>query len=504
MVEVSRAEPARPARPERSRPPAGSTEQGADDSPNGGTGRTSGDKLRTYRRKRDPKRTPEPIPTGPLPAGNDDTFVIQEHHARRLHWDVRLERHGVLVSWAVPKGLPPDPRTNHLAVHTEDHPLEYATFQGDIPRGEYGGGTVLIWDRGRYELEKWSEREVKVVLHGSRVEGRYVFFQTRGADWMVHRMDPPLDPNWVPVPDDVRPMRPVAGDLPRPSHGEDWAYEMLWSGERAFVRVEGGRAQVIAADGRDVTATYPELRAIGPALGIRSCLFDGEIVALDSSGRPNSARLRQRAGAAGATAVRRAAADAPVTYFGYDLLHLDGGDTTALPYSERRVLLESVGMRGPHWEVPPAIPDDGAEAVAASRSFGLGGVVAKRTDSPYQPGHRSPFWRIVSNRPTQRVVVGGWIGTSDDADELRAVLVGESVDDGVQYAGTVRTGLTAAARAELLPLLRRIARHTSPFAAGAPDGADIEWVRPTLVGEVSFGGRTADGRLRRPAWRRLL
>jgi bifunctional non-homologous end joining protein LigD len=461
--------------------------------------------LRTYRRKRHPDRTPEPIPSGPLPEGNDDTFVIQEHHARRLHWDVRLERDGVLVSWAVPKGLPPDPRTNHLAVHTEDHPLEYATFEGEIPRGEYGGGKVLIWDRGRYELEKWTDREVKVILHGSRVEGRYVFFQFRGTDWMVHRMDPPRDPNWVPVPEQVRPMRGVQGDLPREARGEHWAYEMLWNGERALIRVEGGGARVDAAGGAHVTATYPELRAIGPALGIRACVVDGEIVVLDDSGVPNADRLRTRREAVGAAQVRRAAADSPITYFGYDLLHLDGKDTTPLPYSERRALLEAIGLRGPHWEVPPAIPDDGAEAVNTSRSLGLGGVVAKRLDSPYEPGRRSPSWRIVSNRPVQNVAVGGWIHSLDDSGEPRALLVGEPVDGGaLRYAGTVRTGLTTASRAELAPLLRRLSRRTSPFAAGSPDGDDIEWVRPTLIGEVSFDGRTSDGRLRRPAWRRLL
>ena len=139
------------------------------------------DPLATYRGMRDPGRTPEPVPpAGPLPEGNDDTFVIQEHHARSLHWDVRLERDGVLVSWAVPKGLPLDPKDNRLAVHTEDHPIDYGSFEGDIPAGEYGGGKVILWDRGRYEMEEWTDREVKVVFHGGRAEGRYVLFQTRG------------------------------------------------------------------------------------------------------------------------------------------------------------------------------------------------------------------------------------------------------------------------------------------------------------------------------------
>ncbi|MHA6797586.1 DNA polymerase ligase N-terminal domain-containing protein (plasmid) [Pseudonocardia bannensis] len=150
------------------------------------------DALSRYRQKRSASRTPEPMPAErPLPHGHDDTFVIQEHHARRLHWDLRFERGGVLVSWALPKGLPTDPRRNHLAIHTEDHPLEYATFEGEIPPGEYGAGRVRIWDRGTYECEKWTDREVKVVLHGCRARGRYVLFRTRGDQWLIHRMDPP-------------------------------------------------------------------------------------------------------------------------------------------------------------------------------------------------------------------------------------------------------------------------------------------------------------------------
>ncbi|HEU5108962.1 MAG TPA: DNA polymerase ligase N-terminal domain-containing protein, partial [Micromonosporaceae bacterium] len=165
--------------------------------------------LGEYRRKRDPQRTPEPVPDpAALPTGNDDTFVIQEHHATRLHWDVRLERGGVLVSWAVPKGLPTRPGDIRLAVHTEDHPMEYATFEGTIPKGEYGGGRMFIWDRGRYETLKWSDREVQVVFDGGRVKGRYTFFRSgrTGKDWMVRRSDPPQEPDREPLPEELEPM----------------------------------------------------------------------------------------------------------------------------------------------------------------------------------------------------------------------------------------------------------------------------------------------------------
>ncbi|WP_131761602.1 DNA polymerase ligase N-terminal domain-containing protein [Actinomadura fibrosa] len=188
----------------------GKRDGGKKDGAAGSAGSGGRDPLAEYRGKRDPGRTPEPVPDEKaLPHGDDDTFVVQEHHATSLHWDLRLERDGVLVSWAVPKGLPWTPETNHLAVHTEDHPLEYAAFEGEIPAGEYGGGTMTVWDRGTYETEKWNEREVKIVLHGGRVSGRYVLFRTGGKNWMIHRMDPPADPDAEPLPEVLRPMLPV-------------------------------------------------------------------------------------------------------------------------------------------------------------------------------------------------------------------------------------------------------------------------------------------------------
>ena len=348
------------------------------------------DKLSTYRGKRDASRTPEPVPAdGPLPKGDDDTFVIQEHHARALHWDVRLERDGVLVSWAVPKGLPLNPKTNHLAVHTEDHPIDYATFAGEIPHGEYGGGKVILWDRGHYELEKWSDREVKVVFHGARARGRYVFFQTRGRDWMVHRMDPPPDADWQPVPVGLRPMLPVRGELPSGRKRDSWAYEMAWGGIRALVAVEGGRVRVTDARGEDVSAAYPELRGLGPAFGSRVALLDGELIALDRTGRPSQRQLRRRSPRAGAPD-RRAAREAPVSYLAYDLVHLEGRDIAELPYRDRRELLEGLGVAGKSWDVAPSLRGDAAEAVTASRDLGLAGVVAKRLDSPYRAGPAEP------------------------------------------------------------------------------------------------------------------
>ena len=282
------------------------------------------DKLAAYRGKRDASRTPEPVPRESPGEGEGRSFVVQEHHARRLHWDFRLERDGVLVSWALPKGVPDDPAVNHLAVHTEDHPLEYGSFAGTIPRGEYGAGAVTIWDHGTYDLVKWDDREVKIVLHGKRVQGGYVLFRTRGKDWMIHREK-------LPLPASVKPMLATAG-MP-PDIISDWALEMKWDGVRALAFIEGGRTRLVSRTGKDITPTYPDLAGIGA--GLKQALLDGEIVAFGDDGWPDFETLQPRMHATPAQAARLAATT-PVSYVAFDLLQLDGRSLLDRPYSARR------------------------------------------------------------------------------------------------------------------------------------------------------------------------
>ena len=334
-----------------------------------------GDRLDEYRRKRDPRRTPEPVPARPPSDGTDDRFVIQQHHARSLHWDLRLERDGVLVSWAVPRGLPRDVSRNHLAVHTEDHPMEYLDFAGEIPAGEYGGGKMSIFDRGTYRSEKWRDDEVIVVLNGERVAGRYVLFRTGGKDWMVRRMDPP-PPGWTSMPERLRPMQAVrAARLP--PDDDAWAYEVRWDGVRAVAYVSGGRLRLTSGDDDDdLTGAHPELRELAEEMAPTEAVLDGELVAFDPAGR-----------------VRPAAARAERTqYLIFDLLWLEGVSSLDLPYAQRRELLDGLGLAGAHWQTPPHFAGGGRFALAASREQGLAGVLAKRLDSRYTPGRRSRSW----------------------------------------------------------------------------------------------------------------
>lgn len=461
-------------------------------------------RLDPYRSKRDPQKTPEPMGSSATRRRNAaPVFVVQEHHARSLHWDFRLERDGVLVSWALPRGLPLSPERNHLAVPTEDHPLEYARFEGRIPKGEYGAGDVVVWDSGSYETVKWSEREVMVVLHGQRVQGRYVLFQTGEKSWMIHRMDPPPD-GYEPLPELIRPMLCRAGTLP--GDGRGWATEFKWDGVRAVAYIEDGRLLLRSRNDLDVTPAYPELHPLGPAFGSRPVVLDGEVVAFDERNRPSFSRLQQRMHVRGAAAAHRLASTVPVTYLVFDVLHLDGHSTMELAYQDRRRLLESLSLSAERWTTPASFAEPPGAVLEAARRGGLEGVVCKRVDSPYRPGQRSDDWVKVRTLRTQEVVIGGYTpGKGSRANAIGALMVGIPSEGGLRYAGKVGTGFSDAHLKELRTMLARLRQDESPFVGPLPraETAGATWVRPTLVGEVRFSDWTPGGRLRQPAWRGL-
>ncbi len=433
---------------------------------------------------------------------NSQVFVIQEHHARSLHWDLRLERDGVLVSWALPKGLPETPEQNHLAVHTEDHPLEYSAFEGEIPKGEYGGGQMTIWDKGHYEVEKWSDTEVKFVLHGSRASGGFVLFQTKDRNWMIHRHGASTRAD--PMPTSISPMLATAGALP---DGGQWAYEIKWDGIRTILFVEGGRVRAQSRNDLDVTTAFPELAEVGAFLGLTTCVLDGEIVALGEDGRPSFARLQHRMHVSNQREARRRATSDPVTFVAFDVLYLHGHSTLSASYDERRAMLESLHLSGPGFITTESFRDvSGTDVLAATVQNGLEGVVAKRRDSAYRSGRRSTDWVKVKSIRTQEVVIGGWTdGQGEREESLGALLLGIPGQDGLRYVGKVGTGFSTSARRDLLKDLRPLATQTSPFRPEPParEAATAHFVRPEVVGEVGFGEWTPAGRLRHPTWRGL-
>ena len=455
------------------------------------------DKLTTYRSMRDATKTREPVPRSAPTVGNDDTFVIQEHHARRLHYDFRLERNGVLVSWAVPKNLPETTSVNHLAVHTEDHPLEYATFEGSIPKGEYGGGEVVVWDSGTYEAEKFNDHgpdgpakggEVIVTLRGSKVSGRYALIQTGGKNWLAHRMKEQHEP----TPQDVKPMLATHGSVARLTKVV-WAFEGKWDGYRLLVDADHGALRLQSRSGRDVTREYPQLKALAADLADHHVILDGEVVALDANGVPNFGLMQNRA-----TSTR-------VEFWAFDILQLDGRSLLRAKYSDRRKLLETLAAGG-GLIVPAQLDGNGPEALEHARAQRWEGVVAKKRDSTYQPGRRSQSWIKDKLWLTQEVVIGGWrAGEGGRTSGIGALLIGVPSDGGLQFAGRVGTGFTDKDLAALKKTLEPLHTSQSPFTTrlSGLDAKGVTFVEPTLVGEVRYSERTSDGRLRQPSWRGL-
>jgi bifunctional non-homologous end joining protein LigD len=466
------------------------------------------DRLTQYRAKRSAGRTPEPMGDEQLEQ-DGRRFVVQEHHATRLHWDLRLEHDGVAVSWAIPNGLPEAPKDNRLAVHTEDHPLEYLEFEGDIPKGEYGAGSMRIWDRGTYEELKWEPRKVEVRFHGERLQGRYALFPLdkgeNPKDWMIHRMDPPADPAaGQAMPDKLVPMLARPGTLPRDD--EHWAFEIKWDGVRAICHSEPGRLRLHSRNLLDITPRYPELGRLNRALSHHRAVLDGEVVALDAQGRPSFGALQRRMHVSADAAVRRLAKETPVTYVIFDLLWLDGHSLMELPYAERRARLHELDLGdGERWRVPDYVAGHGAQVLKATEQQGLEGVIAKRLDSPYEPGRRSTSWLKVKNVARQEVVIGGWVpGDGKRRDRIGALLIGVREGDELRHVGRVGTGFTESELDRLAGLLAPLEREGSPFAPGGPKiPRGAVFVEPELVAEVEFREWTEGGQLRAPSYKGL-
>jgi bifunctional non-homologous end joining protein LigD len=461
------------------------------------------DRLRRYRAMRRFDRTPEPAGEESRPTGR--TFVVQRHDATRLHYDLRLERDGVLVSWAVPKGLPLEHGVRHLAVQTEDHPFEYADFEGKIPEGQYGAGEVRIWDRGQYDLLEWSDRKVSVRLHGRRYRGLYHLVKTaRGErDWLIFlaRESAPAAPARPPL---FAPMLAAGGY--RPFDHEGWWFEPKFDGVRTLLYVEGENVRLLSRTGRDQTATYPELARLYRNVSAVNAVVDGEIVATDERGRASFERLQRRMNLTAPADVERARRRVPVELVAFDLLWLDGEDLTSLPLHERRrrlqeVVTEGRGLRLIYW-----VPREGRRFFEVARQHGLEGIIAKRADSRYLPGRRSDDWRKVKALRTQDcVVLGATPGQGARRDAFGALLLGAYRDGELVWIGQVGTGFTDAMLRDLDARLRELEVDRPPIPD--PDLARVRgarWVRPELVCEVEYLQVTEGGRkLRAPSFKRL-
>lgn len=459
---------------------------------------TMGAPLEEYRRKRDFGATQEP--EGGPPAGSDEgrRFCIQRHDARALHFDLRVEHEGVLVSWAVPKGLPLHEGPKRLAVRTEDHPLEYLTFEGVIPDGQYGAGLMTVWDSGVYEREPSRDDEWKLRLRGGVLDGEYHLVRTgdRGGkeQWLVFRSG-----KGPPGPEDpaaafraLRPMLAATAEAPPP--GDDWAVELKWDGFRALALVTSDGTELRSRSGRDLGERFPALTDLRRGILWQEAILDGEVVALGEDGRASFQALQ-----GGRT---------PVSFVAFDLLYADGRWLVDRPWSHRvaRLATGLVPDREPRIRLSDHVRGRGPELLELARSRDLEGIVAKRADAPYRPGRRSDDWVKVKCRQEAVLVIGGWTeGAGSRRHSLGSVLVGEPDGDGLAFRGAVGSGIGPALAEELRERLAGMAAEASPFGPVPRDIArGAHWVRPELRCDVDFAEVTDDGRLRAPVYRGLV
>jgi bifunctional non-homologous end joining protein LigD len=450
--------------------------------------------LGEYRRKRDPSKTPEPF-LGPGPAADGPIFVIQRHDARRLHYDLRLEENGALASWAVPKGVPLEAGERALAVHVEDHPLEYATFEGEIPKGEYGAGTVEVWDTGTYDLlEQKPNGQRTFTLHGRRLNGTWTLIPAhldgKEQNWLlVRRSDGDGDGAAV----SGRAYRPMlatpAEGVPR---GDDWRFEIKFDGYRALAYVHGGDCRLVSRNGNDLSERFAQVaKETVKAVKSPNAVLDGEVARIDDAGRSSFSELQQGIGA--------------LVFFVFDLLELDGEPLVDEPLVERKARLRELLDERNHVVVFSDDFDDGDALFEVAQERGLEGVIAKRANSAYKEGKRTRDWLKIKTQLNDEFVVAGYTrGEGRRADSFGSLVLAVNEDGVLRYVGNVGTGFDEREIAKLLGLLRPLHRDTSPFPT-VPKmprvrKGDVQWVEPKLVAQVRYGEWTHDGHLRHPAY----
>src|SRR6266536_1050508 len=471
--------------------------------------------LSEYRSKRDFRRTPEPagtarravaLPEAPHAAGlaepadlaSGPVFCIQQHHARALHHDVRFERDGVLVSFAVPKRLPEVPGVRHLAVNTADHPMDYLTFSGSIPEGEYGAGEVRLFDLGTYEPLEVTDGKWTVRLHGSRYRGAEYHFVRTKQDWIC------LLGGRTPLPAPAAPptFEPMMAQLVRePFDDEAWLFEVKWDGHRCLAAL-GGTTRLTSRTARDVTAQFPELDRLHRQLAARNAVVDGEIVAFDQDGRPSFQRMQDRFHRSPEELARHRGR-VPIQFLAFDLLWLDGESLLELPLADRRARLAEVLVPRDDVRVSQEVQGRGTAFFDQIKGLGLEGVVAKRLTSQYRPGARSPDWRKVKALRRQDCVIVGWTrGKGGRSSTLGSLLLAVYDGGGPRYVGNVGTGFTHSFLERLLPdLQEREQAHPPVEVPPDPRLRGARWTRPELVCEVEYQGWTDDWRLRAPSFK---
>jgi len=516
--------------------------------------------LKKYAAMRDFERTPEPSgararkAAARKPAAKRSSFVVQMHHATRLHWDFRLEADGVLKSWAVPKGPSLNPADKRLAMHVEDHPFDYRTFEGIIPKGNYGAGEVIVWDRGTYRLIEGTDvtaqiakGSLKFEMFGKKLRGAFALVHIKGRDaeenaWLlIKERDRYADPKWRivdqaesvksgktlaqiagdpraphwqssrpaksspkrsasrahkarPLPKVMQPM--LATPVDAPFDDPDWLYELKWDGYRAIATVDrDGNATLVSRNGKDFTPKFPEFASLADAFSERPLVVDGEIVVLDRDGRPSFQKLQERLDRFG----RSTPTNFHVTFVAFDLLYGNGRDLRKEPLEKRKAALQSILTGDGPVMYSKHVIGDGTTLYELAKKRGLEGVIAKRRDATYQE-RRSRDWLKIKTQMRQECVIGGWTEARGSRKHFGALLLGVYEGDRFVFVGAAGTGFDEKKLREISAQLKTLERKTPPFETPPKTDARPHWVRPALVAEIGFTEWTRDGVMRHPVF----
>ena len=504
-------------------------------------------KLAEYHKKRQFDRTPEPSGVE-SPVKTDPTFVVQKHAARRLHYDFRLAMDGALKSWAVPKGPSLNPDDKRLAVQTEDHPLDYANFEGNIPEGSYGAGTVMVWDRGTFQPEgtldpvsQIHRGEIKFTLNGEKLRGSFVLVKLKhsekGNEWlMIKHKDSAVDPAWnidnhdgsvltgrvldeikqqlaprrtpsplrsaelqnarkSSMPAKLSPMLATLSD--RPFSDPNWLFEIKWDGVRALAVIHNDELTLRARSGNDITAQYPELRQLPKTITATQAILDGEIAVLDERGRSHFEKLQERMHVRNPSP--KLVSDFPVVFFAFDLLYCDGYDIRESPLLERKELLQKILHPTPQIRLSDHQLEKGKELLVLAKENGLEGIVAKRIDSRYV-SERSINWLKLKTSHILDAVIGGWTASRGAGLPFGALLIGLYDGKRLRFAGHVGSGFDAQSHKLLFSKLRPLQIDRSPFVELPETNEKPTWVRPEVVARVRYSSWTDEHRLRHPVF----
>lgn len=486
--------------------------------------------LSEYAKKRDFTKTPEPPPDEAIGSdGRTGRFFVQRHDASHLHYDFRMEMNGTLKSWAVPKGPSLDPAVKHFAALVEDHPLDYGDFEGNIPKGEYGGGSVMLWDRGTFELIGDEQAEAQIArgdmkfrLFGEKLSGTWaiVYMKNRGKgnEWLlIKKQDEAAQSPWdieeyavsvktgrtqteiaedkpakkrVAMPGFFEPMGSTITD--RIPKGDDWLYEVKWDGVRSLVFIDEGRVKIFTRNENRCEHHYPELGELAKYIKAKRVILDGELVVMDENGVSKFELIQPRIHTEMKAPIRN-----PVHLFVFDLLWYDGRDLRSETLAVRKELLKRIVKPWPLLRVSESFAGQGEELLEAAKASGLEGLMAKRAGSVYE-SRRSANWLKIKLTSEEEFVVGGY--TPGERDYFGSLALGLYEDEQLRYAGNVGTGFTQKSLGELWKKLEPLKTTKNPFVMDDKIPRGTEWVEPKLVAQVKYANWTSDRKLRAPVF----